>query len=82
MSEPSLVTQGVELMIFGMGVVFVFLTALVFVTNLMSYLVNLIAPEKEVVAPAPVATAPSQGVDRQLLKVLSAAVKEHRARQK
>jgi len=27
-------------------------------------------------------SAPTQGVDPQLLKVLSAAVKEHRARQK
>jgi oxaloacetate decarboxylase gamma subunit len=54
---------------------------LVFVTTAMSKLVNKIAPEQEVVAtPAP--AAPSQGVDPQLLKVLAAAVKEHRARQK
>jgi oxaloacetate decarboxylase gamma subunit len=83
MSEPSLVAQGLELMIFGMGVVFVFLTMLVFVTDIMSKLVNKIAPVQEV-APAPArASAPQQGgVDPQLLKVLSAAVKEHRARQK
>ena len=81
MTEPSLVSQGLELMVFGMGVVFVFLTMLVFVTTAMSKLVNKIAPEKEVAAtPAPV--APSQGADPQLLKVLAAAVKEHRARQK
>jgi oxaloacetate decarboxylase gamma subunit len=40
MSEHSLVTQGLELMVFGMGVVFVFLAMLVVVTNLMSKLVN------------------------------------------
>ena len=40
MSEPSLVAQGLELMVFGMGVVFVFLTMLVFVTGFMSKLVN------------------------------------------
>ncbi|GGY43834.1 hypothetical protein GCM10011297_15890 [Bacterioplanes sanyensis] len=81
MTEPSLVSQGLELMVFGMGVVFVFLTMLVFVTTFMSKLVNKLAPEPEVVAaPAPAASAP--GVDPQLLKVLSAAVKEHRARQK
>ncbi|MDP2506234.1 MULTISPECIES: OadG family protein [unclassified Oceanobacter] len=82
MSEPGLVTQGLELMFFGMGTVFVFLTMLVFVTGFMSKLVNKYAPE-EVVVPTPAKKRPqSQGVDPQLLKVLSAAVKEHRARQK
>ena len=81
MSEPSLVAQGLELMVFGMGVVFVFLTMLVFVTGFMSKLVNKIAPVQEA-APVPVRAAAPQGVDPQLLKVLSAAVKEHRARQK
>lgn len=84
MAEHSLVAQGLELMILGMGVVFVFLTMLVFVTGFMSKLVNKLAPEVE--APAPVARRPAApataGVDPQLLKVLSAAVKEHRARQK
>ena len=60
MSEPSLVSQGLELMIFGMGVVFVFLTMLVFVTGFMSKLVNKLAPEQEVVA-APVRAAKPQG---------------------
>ncbi len=81
MSEPGLVGQGLELMIFGMGVVFVFLTMLVFVTGFMSKLVNKIAPEQQPV-PVPARAAAPQGVDPQLLKVLSAAVKEHRARQK
>lgn len=81
MAEQSLISQGLELMIFGMGVVFVFLTMLVYVTGFMSKLVNKLASEQEVVA-APVRTAKPQGVDPQLLKVLSAAVKEHRARQK
>lgn len=83
MSEPSLISQGLELMIFGMGVVFVFLTMLVYATNIMSSLVNKIAPEVEVApAPARKAVAPaSTGIDPQLVKVLSAAVKEHRARQ-
>jgi oxaloacetate decarboxylase gamma subunit len=82
MSEPSLVSQGLELMTFGMGVVFVFLTSLVFLTTLMSTLVNKIAPEKPAVVPAAPVSAPTQGVDPQLLKVLATAVKEHRSRQK
>lgn len=82
MTEPSLVAQGLELMAFGMGTVFAFLTILVFITSLMSKLVTKFTPE-EVAVPAPAAPAlQTQGVDPQLLKVLSAAVKEHRARQK
>lgn len=82
MSEPGLVTQGLELMIFGMATVFVFLTMLVFITDQMSKLVSKYAPEEVVEPQQPVRQPPSQGVDPQLLKVLSAAVKEHRSRQK
>lgn len=35
----SLVSQGINLAIFGMGTVFVFLTVLIFATHFMSYLV-------------------------------------------
>jgi len=55
---------------------------LVFVTAAMSRIVNKIAPEVEVPAAKPAAAPQTTGVDPQLLKVLSAAVKEHRARQK
>ena len=79
MSE--LVSSGLELMVFGMGTVFTFLVVLIFATNLMSIIVNKFAPEP-VVVPQDVVTAPTQGADPQLLKVLAAAVKEHRARQK
>jgi oxaloacetate decarboxylase gamma subunit len=78
MSE--LVSSGLELMAFGMGTVFTFLVLLIFATSLMSKIVNKFAPEP-VVIPEAVMT-PAQGVDPQLLKVLAAAVKEHRARQK
>lgn len=79
MSE--LVSSGLELMAFGMGTVFTFLVILIFATSLMSKIVNKFAPEP-VVVPQPAVTAPTQGVDPQLLKVLAAAVKEHRTRQK
>lgn len=79
MSE--LVTSGLELMAFGMGTVFAFLVLLIFATSLMSKIVNKFAPEAVVVAPVAI-TTPTQGVDPQLLNVLAAAVKEHRARQK
>lgn len=78
MSE--LVSSGLELMAFGMGTVFSFLVLLIFATTLMSKIVNKFAPEP-VVVPQAVMTS-TQAVDPQLLKVLAAAVKEHRARQK
>lgn len=73
--------DGLGLMGFGMGTVFLFLIVLIFATYLMSTLVLKFFPEAP---PAPVktTTAPAQAVDPQLLKVLSVAVKEHRARQK
>lgn len=78
----DLLSQGIELMVFGMGSVFVFLTLLVFSTSIMSKLVIKFAPEPEpVAAPKPVITA-NQGADATLLAVLSQAVKEHKNRQK
>ncbi len=79
MSE--LVSSGLELMAFGMGTVFSFLVLLIFATSLLSKIVNKFNPEP-VVVPQVAVTAPTQGVDPQLLNVLAAAVKEHRARQK
>jgi len=76
-----IVADGLGLMAFGMGTVFVFLILLIFATNIMSSLVLKYFPEVEP-APAKAKKAPAQGVDQQLLKVLAAAVKEHRSRQK
>lgn len=43
--QDNLIDQGLDLMLFGMGTVFVFLTLLVFATTLMSKLVNRLVPE-------------------------------------
>ncbi len=77
----QLMSDGLGLMGFGMGTVFLFLIVLIFATTIMSKLVVKFAPEA-VPAPAKPRTAPSPGVDPQLLKVLAAAVKEHRSRRK
>lgn len=76
-----IVADGLGLLGFGMGTVFVFLILLIFATSIMSTIVNKYFPEA---APVPVKKRPqpSQGADPQLLKVLAAAVKEHKARQK
>ena len=47
MQETTLIDQGLNLMLYGMGTVFVFLTVLVGATVLMSSLVNRIAPPAE-----------------------------------
>lgn len=77
----QLMTDGLGLLVLGMGTVFTFLTVLIFATSIMSKLVTRFVPE---VAKVPVKNeqAKSHGVDPQLLKVLSSAVKEYRNRQK
>ncbi|MFT6916926.1 MAG: oxaloacetate decarboxylase gamma subunit [Motiliproteus sp.] len=83
MESNNLINEGLNLMMFGMGFVFVFLTLLVFVTGFMSHLVTRYLPE-----PAPVAAksrrqaaAPASGTDdKQLVAVISAAIKKHRSR--
>jgi len=78
--QSDIVADGLGLMAFGMGTVFTFLVILIFATIIMSTLVNKFFPEAP---PAPAkAKTQGQGVDPQLLNVLAAAVKEHRARQK
>lgn len=75
----SLISEGLELMAFGMGFVFVFLTLLVIVTSLMSKLVNKFVPEA-IVEPKPKAVPSSvaHAKDDELLAVLTAAVHKYR----
>ncbi len=75
--------QGFALMGYGMGVVFVFLTLLVFSTTLMSHLINRYFPVPEPVIPArPSRTAPVSPAaqDQQLVAVLSAAIRKFKSR--
>ncbi len=72
--EPSLIEQGVELMLFGMGTVIVFLTLLVFATSAMSALVLRFSP------PAEPPASPPPVKDGTLLAVIAAAIHKHRSR--
>ncbi|MDO9103568.1 MAG: OadG family transporter subunit [Methylovulum sp.] len=76
----ELMASGVELMFVGMGIVFLFLTMLVVAINLMSALVQRFFPE------APPATlsvpAVSQGIDKQTVAAIMAAVHQYRNRKK
>jgi oxaloacetate decarboxylase gamma subunit len=74
----DIISQGLELMLFGMGTVIVFLTLLVIVTSVMSALVRRYAPTPE---PAGAdATATPASADATLLAVISAAIHKYRSR--
>ncbi|GGO84764.1 hypothetical protein GCM10011348_31740 [Marinobacterium nitratireducens] len=82
----NLLSEGVSLMVFGMGFVFVFLTLLVFATSLMSKLVVKYQPAPEPKPSARKAAKPSAGTgsaaatNDELVAVISAAVHKYRSR--
>lgn len=78
MTSSQLLLEGVELMLFGIGSVFVFLILLILCIRLMSYLTG-----RFVSAPMPrVAVAPATSVatDADTLAAIQAAIHQHRAR--
>lgn len=78
----NIVSEGINLMVFGMGFVFVFLTLLVFATSAMSKFVGKYVPEAVPAAkPAAkrAATAPTSGSNDELVAVIAAAVRKHRS---
>ena len=95
MESSSLLSEGLNLMLFGMGFVFVFLTLLVIVTSLMSRIITRyeknvgVLPEGGVYSPTavipgeghPVVEAPPAD-DQTIISVLSAAVHKFRSRSK
>lgn len=85
--QGSIVTQGVELMLFGMGTVLVFLTVLVLVITLMSWVLQRYFPELETAPTANslkgVSAAPATTFaagDATLVAVISAALHQHRSK--
>ena len=78
----TLLQQGLELMLVGMGVVFAFLGMLVWVTNITSSLVQRLAPEVPVPPPAAAPAAVAAAVTPRQLAAIRAAVAQYRARHK
>jgi len=74
----QLLSEALNLMVLGMGTVFVFLTILVFVTSTMSTLVAKIAPEQP--AGQTMSAIQSPAEDKTLLAVITAAIHAHRSR--
>jgi oxaloacetate decarboxylase gamma subunit len=80
--QPTLFEQALDLLIFGMGTVFVFLAILVIAINLMSRFVGTFFPEAIVPEAtfAPVKSGPEE-LDKTTLAVIQAAIRQHRDRQ-
>lgn len=78
MVQEDLLEQGLELMLFGMGSVVIFLSLLVLAMTLMSRLVRRFNPPLA----EPVTEAVAAQADGHLLAVIAAAIHQHRSRQK
>ena len=76
--DSSLVTQGLDLMLYGMGTVFAFLTLLVGITTLMSIIVNKLVIEVESAPVAPLPNGTAATVEPRIAKVIQAAIDQHR----
>ncbi|MFZ2724657.1 MAG: OadG family transporter subunit [Methylococcaceae bacterium] len=76
----ELMSKGIELMLLGMGIVYLFLTMLVVVINIMSALVQRFFPEPSQVT----VTIPTvaTGIDKSTIAAISAAVHAYRHKYK
>lgn len=71
----ELMNRGIELMLVGMGIVFLFLLALVIVINMMSYLLQRFFPEE-----SSAVKVASDGLDKTTVAVITAAVHRYRGK--
>jgi oxaloacetate decarboxylase gamma subunit len=74
----ELMSDGLELMFAGMGIVFLFLTMLVYAINIMSGLVQRYFPEEPATGMSiPVST--NTAIDKSHIAAITAAVHQHRS---
>lgn len=80
--DNVILEQGVNLMLYGMGSVFVFLTLLVAGTTLMSGFISKYMPEAEPVAvpQKPIIGKQQPAVDPTTLAIIQDAIYQHRAK--
>ena len=80
--QGDIVEQGVELMLYGMGTVVVFLTVLIGATSFMSWLLGRYFPEPEIPtasAGGGATVAPERENNAQRVAVITAAIHRYRA---
>jgi len=77
--NQHIIDQGVELMLTGMGAVFVFLVLLVGATTIMSFLLSRFVKDVEEQNSEVLQQAPATAIDQKTLAAIHAAVKLHRA---
>ena len=78
--DSLLISQGIDLMLYGMGTVFTFLTLLVGLTALMSKSVMRFSKEEPFEAEVSSHQIHSSLVDKKIVKVIQAAIDQHRER--
>lgn len=76
--DASLISQGLDLLLYGMGTVFTFLTLLVGLTALMSRAVMRFSPEEPGEVQVSSHQIHSTLVDKRIVKVIQAAIDQHR----
>lgn len=78
--QKTLLQQGLDLTLYGMGIVFVFLALLVVCTLIMSAVVDRFFREPQLdLVTAPAQPASKSGVSPKTLAIIQAAIHEHRA---
>ncbi|MCA0901224.1 OadG family protein [Microbulbifer agarilyticus] len=81
--QEALMQQGLDITLFGMGIVFTFLLLLVICTTIMSRVMTRFFPEAEAAAVRSSAPAASSAAgNARLRKIIEEAVKQHRNRRK
>ncbi len=75
----DILNEGLNLMAFGMGAVFVFLTVLVIATSIMSSVIGRFFPYVQPET-RPSRAPTTNGIDPQIVSAITAAIKLHRSR--
>lgn len=79
--EVTLISQGFDLMLFGMGTVFGFLTLLVGITHLMSATVNYWSPAADVsVVAESQSISLNSKIEPNVVNAIQSAIDQHRGR--
>ena len=76
--ESTLFAQGIDMMLYGMGSVFIFLLALVLTINLMSWVISTFFPVAQPVTDTGDRSVPT--VEPITKKIIQAAIDQHRQR--